>query len=98
MKVVVKKPNENPFIKEIDGSLESMQSVVGGYIETLPLDRDAKYIIVLNEEGKLIGLDPNFQYGRSDVIVGTVFICKNGNGNLEGLTDEEAERIMAVFS
>lgn len=48
-----------PKVIEIDGSLESMQKIVGGYIETFPLD--GPILIVLNEEGKLMNLPLNFR-------------------------------------
>jgi hypothetical protein len=38
-------------------SLERLQELVGGYIETIPLDKDT--ILVVNEEGKLKGLPVN---------------------------------------
>jgi uncharacterized protein DUF3846 len=48
---------------ELDGTLEQLQSLVGGYIEALPLPafmgyaRDATAYV--NEEGKLHGLEHN---------------------------------------
>ncbi len=61
-------------------SLKFLQNVVGGYIEMVATkDGD---IMVLNEEGKLIGLEVNkkatdlYIHGRIDPIVGDVLIAK----------------------
>ena len=69
-----------------DFSLEEMQAMVGGYIETLSLN-DGKWIVV-NEEGKLNNLPLNFQAtkiirdcGYADYIVGDALICNNGEIN-----------------
>lgn len=67
-----------------DFSLEEMKKVVGGWIETVRLKK--KKFMVVNEEGKLMGLDYNasatslFQSeslypAGSDYIVGDVLVC-----------------------
>ena len=33
IKIIIKKPNETPFIDSIPDTLEAMQELVGGYIE-----------------------------------------------------------------
>jgi len=43
---------------EIDGTLESMQSLVGGYIETYPYEYEPM-VFVMNEEGKLQNFKPH---------------------------------------
>lgn len=66
-----------------DYSLEELQGIVGGYIEVLPLNDDE--IMVLNEEGKILGLDLNDNATEliseagmwDDFIVGDVLVCKN---------------------
>ena len=65
-----------------DYTLEEMQGIVGGYIEML-WSADGKEVMVLNEEGKLDGLDCNDKatewfeenYGDYDYVVGDVLIC-----------------------
>jgi hypothetical protein len=60
-------------------SLKEMQGFVGGYIEIVSVGQ--KYL-VLNEEGKLNGLEINLKateifqkhYGQTDVIVGDVLL------------------------
>jgi len=60
-------------------TLEELQEIVGGLIELVEC-KDGK-LIVLNEEGKLIGLPPNdkatnlYKYGDQDTIMGNVLVA-----------------------
>ena len=64
-------------------TLEELKSVVGGYIEIVQLTKD--YLMVINEEGKLLDLPINVVATRvyrksrntEDFIVGDVLICSN---------------------
>ena len=61
-------------------SLKELQGFVGGYIEIVSVGQ--KYL-VLNEEGKLNGLEINLKateifqkhYGQTDVIVGDILLA-----------------------
>ncbi len=107
MKIVVVEPNKKAYTKEITGTLESMQEIVGGYIECVPFGTMRNeiivggtvnnWVIVCNEEGKLKGLEPNFPYGNYDIICGTAFICGVVGEDFVGLTDNEAEDVMQMF-
>ena len=46
-----------PVIIEIDNTLEALQNLVGGYIDTLTVFEDA--VLIFNEEGRLRGLPYN---------------------------------------
>ena len=68
IRVVIKEPDKPPYVREVDGSLKSMQAIVGGYIEVVPaeiivgaeeLPKD-QFLLVINEEGRLINLQLNF--------------------------------------
>lgn len=80
MKVIIVEPFTNPYVKEIDHTLEAMQKIVGGYIEAVyPFD-DPDVALVCNEEGKINGLMPNrFLLNRNngicDYICGDFFLC-----------------------
>ena len=101
IKVVLVEPMKRPRVIEIERGLESMQKIVGGYIEALPLEDEVS--IVCNEEAKLEGLTPNrgiFYEGQLvDIICGTFFVCATpwNSVNFEGLTDEQAERYAAMY-
>ena len=65
-----------------DFSLEELNGFVEGWIETLYLEDDG--VMVINEEGKLEGLDINVNataifrkhYSHDDFIVGNALVCK----------------------
>ena len=58
LKVLYIEPMKTPKIVEIDGDLESMQNLVGGYIEEyMPFDDEVA--VICNEEGKIKNLDFN---------------------------------------
>ena len=91
MKIVIKRAGQNPEVKEIKGDLNEMQSIVGGYIEAFNITDDI--LCVCNEEGKLMGLAPNFVF-NGDMIVGDVFFCYAGMEDFESLNDEQIESII----
>ena len=71
IRVIVKNPGEAPEEREVPNTLAALQTIVDGYIEAVPLARDA--VILVNEEGKLRGMAPNVMY-FDDVLVGPVVI------------------------
>lgn len=79
MKVLVIESGKDPVAREIDGSLKSMQAVVGGYIQAFyPWWEEVA--IVCNDEGKINGLPFNRPISGErgellDIIAGTFFIC-----------------------
>lgn len=84
--VIVKEPGKRPRHVHIENSLENLQKTVGGYIETVPVkcfDKQGnahRVEMIVNEEGKLLGLPMNFAIvqgkGRArDVICGTAVFC-----------------------
>lgn len=56
-------------------SLEELQNIVGGYIEIVRLPNDQ--IMVVNEEGHLLGLDFNHRATiiSHQLIIGDVLVC-----------------------
>lgn len=101
MRIVKVEPGKPAEICDIDGSLESMQEVVGGYIECLNPWK-TRITLVCNEEGKINGLQPNrviyYGFEAVDIIFGTFFFCRTEGEELTSLTDGEAEFIQGVFS
>lgn len=68
-------------------TLEELQKAVGGYIEIVPIDKE--YSLVVNEEGKLMGLPINEVATRlyrkvrytNDFIVGEALLCNSSQIN-----------------
>ena len=81
IQVLIKKPGHEPVYREIENSLESLQSIVGGYIEAI---RFNEYLLICNEEGKLKNLPANILY-RNDIIVGNIIVCRMGEEDFKSL-------------
>ena len=52
--VIIKEPGGKPRHVHVENSLENLQKIVGGYIETVTIAEDA--VIICNEEGRLLGM------------------------------------------
>lgn len=85
---------------DIDGTLESMQELVGGYIETVRYEGRRNIAYVINEEGKVLDMKPNkFIYEGRDLICGDFFVAAvgfNEDGELDivGLDESHEEFVM----
>ena len=55
--VIIKEPGKKPKRKTIKNTLEAMQKVVGGHIETVTLAENI--VLVVNEDGIPLGLPYN---------------------------------------
>lgn len=104
MRILVIEPYKEPYVKEIDGDLKSMQEVVGGLIQAIYPFEDEDIALVCNEEGKLTDLPLNRAlYDESghiyDIISGTFFLCSapSCSENFEGLSDEQIEKYTKRF-
>ena len=101
MTVVACYPGKTAQVIEIDGSLESMQQFVGGYIEAVyPFDDPVA--IICNEEGKLNGLPLNrVLYNEDgemfDIAHGNIIICGLGEEDFASLQGELLEKYLEKF-
>jgi len=83
--VITKRVGQKCTVEEIENSLRSLQQIVGGYIEILRMDFNPALILICNEEGKLLNLEPTLDLGY-DVICGNYLIAKDdGFGELISL-------------
>ena len=100
--IVVVEPDKKPYKKIIKNDLEPMKEIVGGWIEHVSIgDRKngARLGIILNEEGKLIGLPFNRRIVGFDDLVGTFFLtAHNLEGDTVNLTEEEAAYFIERFT
>lgn len=77
IRAIIKRPDEEyGHVTHISASLENLQRTVGGYIETVGLTESD--VIIVNEEGKLQGLERNLRmFGDTvyaDTLVGTIIV------------------------
>lgn len=101
MRILIIKPLEFPEIKEIDGTLESMQKAVGGSIQAI-YSFDDPVAIVANDEGKILGLPLNRGLRDNndmlyDIICGTFFICGLTEDNFGSLTEDQLKKFYNMF-
>lgn len=92
---VVKYPYEKPETVAITKGLETLQGIVGGYITAADLpDMDDVYGFC-NDEGLLIGLEPNFYRPVwKDGIVGpAVFLGAGDEGESVSLSREQVKKV-----
>lgn len=78
-------------IKDIENDYETMKEIVGGYIEPVYLPNGI--ILIVNEEGKLMGLPIvgllEWEGKLQDTINGQCILCADGGEDFTGLSDEQ---------
>ena len=104
IQILMIEPGKYPKTMEINDSLESMQSLVGGYIEEYcPFDDDVA--IVCNDEGKINGLPLNRAIYDSqtnellDIIAGNFFLVgtPTDSDSFQSLTQEQQMKYSKMF-
>ena len=105
MKAVYKYPGEHAEVIDINNDLTTLQHLVEGYIEIVretvrvqATGESFEYVLILNEEGKLWGLEENiFPANQTgDVYVGPV-VCVGRDGvEFTDIPDEWAQ-LLRVF-
>ena len=99
--VLVVEPMKEPYVKEIAPGLHALQAEVGGDIAaSYPFDDPVG--LVLNDEGKLIGLDLNRslrdEHGEIyDIVAGTFLVVGLGEESFTSLPPELAQKYMEYF-
>ena len=79
-----------------DGRLETLQAIVGGYIEHVSATKTLGLLV--NEEGAILGLPPNAffpPYLGNIIIVGEP---ADGEDDLRSLSETETEGLLALFA
>ena len=95
IKVLKIEPGKMPYEKEMVNDLEGIQAEVDGMFECVYLDNNC--IAVVNEEGKLNGMELNRRIGN-DIIAGPFFICGDSDvGEFISLSDEQLDTCSCEF-
>lgn len=102
MQVLVIEPERRPKVRDIDGSLKSMQEIVGGLIQ--PIYLDDSVALICNDEGKLMNLPANRRLRDKDrqiydIVFGTFFLCGTpaDSDHFTSLTPEQIEQYQKLF-
>lgn len=107
MKVLVLSNNELKE-KDIENTLEALQTIVGGYIEIPYLSKvfnENKIDVIINEEGKFIdGLKPEIAIVDAetnqilDIVYGNcIFASHDEEGNTKALNEEQIKVVAEKF-
>jgi len=101
MKCIKVEAHKKPEVIESDLHLKSLQEAVDGYIEYIyPFEDDVA--IIANEEGKLLGLEPNRALYNDkgeiyDIICGTFIIAGVDDDSFTELSKEMMEKYLHRF-
>jgi len=100
-KVLIVEPEKAPREADIENNLESLQSVVGGYIEAV-YPFDDRVAIICNEEGKLQGMPLNRALRDEsdtmyDIVAGTFIVCGLGEEDFSSLPPEMMDKYRDHF-
>ena len=88
MRVLVREPINQPLqLKEIEGSLEEIQEIIGGNMEIVPMMQGL--LCICNGEGEMKGLERNFFHDYDGWILGTVIFVSDGGEEFRSLTDSQ---------
>ena len=105
MRILLIEPERPPAVREIDGSLYSMQTLVGGTIQALYPFED-EVALICNDDGKCLDLPLNRalylpESGQLyDIIAGTFFLCgaPKDSESFASLTDAQMHRYQQRFA
>jgi hypothetical protein len=102
IKIYLMEVGENGCIKEIENSLEVFQTIVGGYIEILSLDKECILDLVCNEEGKIKAFSLNRAWLSEgeivEVIAGSCFVTRhNKDGDSISIEETDVPKIEAIL-
>ena len=103
MRILVVEPGKAPEIREIDGTLRTMQDIVGGTIQPI-YPFDDLVALVCHDEGKLLHLSANRALRDKcgevyDIICGTFFLCgaPPDSDHFDSLSEEQLEKFQNLF-
>ena len=101
VKAIKVEPNKRPYVIDLNTDLDSLQKAVSigapdqGLIEFVYLGDNVS--VLCNEEGKLIGLEPNRRLG-DDILCGVFYVvAENEDGELMSLTPVQQEHYSQMF-
>lgn len=86
IKVLIKEPDKEPYVKEIEDTLEAKQEIVGGLIELVRIPCLKNVDLYVNEEFLIEQLPGNFWVGEYEN-------CMCGNCLFIGYDDKEDEYV-----
>ena len=99
MKIILCPQGEPARVVEICNELTEMQSIVGGYIEAVPVTRGV--VMICNEEGKLLKeCKPNRRVAfrcPDEIIYGDFFFCGEDEEDLTDVPKWSEQALLTIF-
>ena len=101
IKALVIKPGQEPNLTLIRDDNETLNKIVDGLIQEVPMENDLSFIV--NEEGKILGLPINRLspgYEKTyDILCGNIIVVANDykSGKYISLSDEQIQYAKDVF-
>ena len=99
--VLMVEPGKNPVVATIKNDLDSLQKAVSlgadhqGLIEIIGIDDNV--CILCNEEGKIIGLEPNRRF-YNDILCGVFYVVgEDDESNLTSLPSDMQDKYSKLF-
>lgn len=93
-------PMKKPVVVNLENELHALQEAVSigseyqGLLECIGVEEGVE--ILLNEEGKLIGLDPNRHF-RDDILCGVFYVVGIDGAHFVSLAQDKIEKYMDIF-
>lgn len=97
MKVLYYPVGKNPEILEVDNDLDSLQVLVEGYIEQIPLIKEKKIFLYCNEEGNIRNLPLN-RFVNGIGIKGNFFICQTSGDSFSDLEEQNIRDVQNIIN
>jgi hypothetical protein len=88
MRILVRESNNQPLqLKDIEGTLEEIQEIIGGNMEIVPMTQGL--LCIYNEAGEIKGLERNFFHDYYGWILGTVIFVNDGGDEFRSIADSQ---------
>lgn len=94
IKAVIVKPNQVPKIVELEDDLRVYQNIVDGYITPISIGNEITALV--NEEGRLLGMSPNFAIGYTTILGPAVIVRDRGDVCYESLTEKQIDETYRI--
>lgn len=96
MRIVVAKPQEDAYIRDVEGELKEYQELVGGYVQAVSVQiGDDMFSLYCNEEAHYQNLPFNRTIDRFNFHGTIVFLNPTSE---EGLSKEKANKILTAIN
>lgn len=90
IRVLIKEPGKAAEMRTIENTLESLQKIVGGYIETVTMFADL--VVICNEEGRINGMPFNCEICGADFVGPIILAGVDGEEFGDSPKDEDGWR------